>query len=238
MNPRQRSWLIAPAFRRKQVDDAAACGADVVVLDLVEFVPEHRKTSAREALADAVRAARAGGAAVFVQTDPQSCVADAAAAMSAGATGIVLSRTETAGEVQALARRLDELESVRGIAPGTIGIVTALETARGNHAAYEIATASPRVAAVTLGRADLVMDLRPEPSGEIHMMEYLMQRWIIIAGAAGVMPLGAWWRAPARGLLATPENTAAAARRGRAIGFKGALCLRPNQVSALNEAYR
>ncbi len=132
---------------------------------------------------------------------------------------------------------MSRLESERGIAPDTLRIVPALETARGNHAAYEISQASPRVAALTLGRADLIMDLRAEPSGEIHLMEYLMQRLIIVAGAAGVTPLGAWWRAPDRGLFATAENTFKAAHRGRAIGFKGALCLVDHQVEPLNRAY-
>ena len=52
-------------------------------------------------------------------------------------------------------------------------IVVALETAKGNHAAFDILRASDRVSAATLGRADLVMDLRPEPTGEIHLMPYL-----------------------------------------------------------------
>ena len=69
------------------------------------------------------------------------------------------------------------------------------------------------------------------------MMPYLMQRLVMLAGATGVTPLGAWWRAPDRGLLATPENTLKAAQRGRAMGFKGALCLRADQVAALNAAY-
>ena len=64
-----------------------------------------------------------------------------------------------------------------------------------------------------------------------------MQRLIIIAGAIGVMPLGAWWRAPDRGLLATVENTGAAAQRGHAIGFKGAMCIAGHQVAPLNRAY-
>jgi citrate lyase subunit beta/citryl-CoA lyase len=81
------------------------------------------------------------------------------------------------------------------------------------------------------------MDLRPEPSGEIHLLPYLMQRLITVAGAAGVMPIGAWWRAPDRGLLATPDNTYQAARRGRAIGFQGSLCVLDNQVAALNRGF-
>ena len=64
-----------------------------------------------------------------------------------------------------------------------------------------------------------------------------MQRLITVANAAGVVPLGAWWRAPARGLLANPDDTYAAAVRGRRIGFKGALCLRPNQVEPLNRGF-
>jgi citrate lyase subunit beta / citryl-CoA lyase len=68
-------------------------------------------------------------------------------------------------------------------------------------------------------------------------MPYLMQRLITVAAATGVTPLGAWWRAPDRGLLATPENTYQAALRGRAIGFKGALCLLDNQVDALNRGF-
>ena len=145
-----------------------------------------------------------------------------------------MSRAESAEQVEEAAALLSELENERGIPPNTLKIMAALETARGNHVAYDIARASPRVWGVTLGRADLIMDLRPEPSDEIHLMPYLMQRLIIIAGALGVTPIGAWWRAPDRGLLATPENTFDAATRGRAIGFKGAMCLRANQVEPLN----
>jgi citrate lyase beta subunit len=64
-----------------------------------------------------------------------------------------------------------------------------------------------------------------------------MQRLIMAANAAAVVPLGAWWRAPARGLLADPDDTYAAAVRGRRIGFKGALCLRANQVDPLNRGF-
>ena len=150
---------------------------------------------------------------------------------------VVVTRAESAEEIVDAGVLLSALETARGITPGTLEIIAAVETARGNHAAHEISCASRRVSGVTLGRADLIMDLRPEPSSEIHLMPYLMQRLIIIAGAAGVAPLGAWWRAPARGLLATPDNTYHAAHRGRVIGFKGAMCLTANQVEPLNRAF-
>lgn len=234
---KRRSWLIAPASKPELVERAARAGADVVVVDLAEFVVEADRESARENFAAALKSAASGGAEVFAQVDPTALHADLHACVLPGLAGIVVTRAESAGEIAEADAMLAKLEATRGIAEGSIKIVPALETARGNHAAYEIATASKRVIGLTLGRADLIMDLRPEPSGEIHLLPYLMQRLIVVAVAAGVMPLGAWWRGPDRGLYATADNTLAAAQRGRAIGFKGAFCIVDPQVAALNRAF-
>jgi citrate lyase subunit beta / citryl-CoA lyase len=233
----RRSWLLVPASKPDHIAQASRSGADVIVLDFVELVAEAHKAAARDRARTAIVAARGGGAEVFAQTAPQSLDADLRACVWPGLSGVVVSRAESAGHIVEAAAQLSRLEEARGIPPGAVKIIGALETARGNHAAYDIASASPRVNGLTLGRADLVMDLRPEPSGDIHLMQYLMQRLIIVAGATGITPIGAWWRAPDRGLLATPENTHKAAQRGRAIGFKGTMCLRPDQVEPLNQAY-
>jgi citrate lyase subunit beta / citryl-CoA lyase len=234
---RRRSWIVVPASRPTLIADAAAAAPDVVVLDLVEFVVDRDKDAARNTFRDAMAIAGARGAEVFLQTAPATFEVDLAAAVWPGLNGVVVSRVESVSEVDAFVRELDRLELERAMPLGEVELVAGVETARGNHAAYDIACASRRISAVTLGRADLVMDLRPEPSGEIHLLPYLMQRLVIIARAARVTPFGAWWRAPDRGLLATAENTYEAACRGRAIGFKGAMCIRPAQVEPLNRAF-
>ena len=236
MNKR-RSWLIAPASKPELVGRAARAGADVVVVDLAEFVVEADRDAARAGFPAAMQAAGAHGAEVFAQVDPTALYDDLRACVRPGLGGIVVTRAESAGEIAEADAMLAGLETARGVAPGSVKIVAALETARGNHAAYEIAMASPRVIALTLGRADLIMDLRPESSSEIHLMPYLMQRLIVVAVAAGLSPRGAWWRGPDRGLYASAGNTLAAAQRGRAIGFKGAFCITDAQVEPLNRAY-
>ena len=233
----RRSWLLVPTSKPELIDQAARSGADVIVLDLVELVAEQNKHAARENFQTAIHTVKAGGAEVFAQIDPEFLYLDLNACVWPGLGGVVVSRAESSRQIEDVAALLSRLENVRGLPPDALKIIAALETARGNHAAYEIGRASPRVSGLTLGRADLIMDLRPEPSGEIHLMPYLMQRLILIAGAAGVTPIGAWWRAPDRGLLATPDNTYQAALRGRAIGFKGAMCLRANQVEPLNRVF-
>ena len=233
----RRSWLLVPMSRPERVSSAHQAGADVVILDLVEFVAEPDKPAAREVVAENLNAVKAGGAEVFVQVDPELMLADLRAAVWPGLNGIVVSRAESAEQIAQIDVTISALESERGLLPGSVEMVAALDTAPGNHRGYEIATASPRIWGLTLGRADLIMDLRPEPSGEIHLMQYLMQRLVTIAVAAGKTPLGASWRHPDRGLLATPDNTLAAARRGRAIGFKGSFCVLDSQVGPLNEGF-
>jgi citrate lyase subunit beta/citryl-CoA lyase len=234
---KRRSWLLVPVSKPDLVASAAKSGADVIVLDLAELVVEADRESARAAFAAALKSAGAGGAEIFAQVDPTALHDDLAACVHPGLAGIVVTRAESIGEIAEADTLLARIEGERGMPAGAVQIVPALETARGNHAAYEICRASPRVTAVTLGRADLIMDLRAEPSAEIHLMPYLMQRLIIVAGAVGITPIGAWWRTPDRGLYATAENTYAAGHRGRAIGFKGSLCLADRQVEPLNRAY-
>jgi citrate lyase subunit beta / citryl-CoA lyase len=233
----RRSWLMVPCDDAAQVEQAVASAADVIVLDVMEFVPEGMKPAARQRLPETIREVAQGSAEVFVQVDKELLYADLSAAVWPGLSGILLPRVEMPQEVAEADNLLLQLEDKRGLRPGTLQIIAVLDTAKGNYAAMDIIRASRRLWGVTLGRADLVMDLRPEPSGELHLMPYLMQRLITIATAAGVVPLGAWWRAPARGLLADADDTYSAAVRGRRIGFKGALCLRPNQVEPLNRGY-
>jgi citrate lyase subunit beta/citryl-CoA lyase len=233
----RRSWLLVPVDDVVQVERAAAADPDVIVLDLMEFVAEPAKPTARAAMQEAIGIAGRSGAEVFAQVDKDVLYADLMATVWPGLSGILLPRLESAQELAEAASLLLELEDKRGFRPGTLQIIGVVDTAKGNYGAMDLAGVTPRLWGLTLGRADLVMDLRPEPSGEIHLMPYLMQRLITIATAAGLVPLGAWWRAPARGLLAPPEETYHAAMRGRQIGFKGALCLQPNQVEPLHRGF-
>ena len=233
----RRSWLLVPLSDEKLVESAWSHGADVIALDLMELVAEEDKPQARERAREAIEAVALGGAQVFTQVDKELLYADLTACVWPGLSGIIISRLESVQEVAEADDLLSQLEEERGLLPRTLQIVASVETARGNHEAMNIARSSPRLWGMTLGRADLVMDLRPEPSGEIHLMTYLMQRVITVANASGLVPLGSWWRAPARGLLASPDATYEAALRGRHIGFKGSLCIRPDQVEPLNKGF-
>ena len=250
----QRSWLIAPANDDARLAAAADSGADVVVLDLQDTVHETNKHEARARVKDAISEMRARGSEVYVRCDPELLYADFAASVWRGLHGVVLPGLTTAEQVREADWLLGEFEAARGVVrpppldeireaddprgpEQALEIHLCLDTGRANWDAEDLITASARMRSVSLGRADLTMDLREEPSGDLHLLPYLNQRLIIVANACGVRPIGAWWRATSRGLAATPEETLRAAVDGRRAGFRGALCIRADQARALNEGF-
>ena len=250
----QRSWLVAPANDDARLAAAADSGADVVVLDLQDTVHETKKHEARARVKDAISEMRARGSEVYVRCDPELLYADFAASVWRGLHGVVLPGLTTAEQVREADRLLGEFEAARGVVrpppldeireaddprgpEQALEIHLCLDTGRANWDAEDLINASARMRSVSLGRADLTMDLREEPSGDLHLLPYLNQRLIIVANACGVRPIGAWWRATSRGLAASPEEPLRAAVDGRRAGFRGALCIRADQARALNAGF-
>ena len=234
---KRRSWLLVPPSE-DAVEEALGHGPDVLVVDLVELIPPEARADAVERLPGIVEQAVASGSVeVFLQVNVNWMAEELEAGIRPGVSGVVMPRLEWMAHVRQADAVLSRLEEQRGISVGSLQVVASLDTALGNHRAMDLIQASTRVWGVSLGRADLAMDLRPSPDGEFHLLSYLIQRLIIVAGAAGVTPLGAWWRAPARGLMAPPTDTYEAAVRGKTLGFRGSFCIAGEQAQALNRGF-
>jgi citrate lyase subunit beta/citryl-CoA lyase len=250
----RRSWLMVPAHRIDMLEQLDTSGADVIVLDLEDLVHDQRKPAARANVRAGIERARRGGAEVFVRCDLELLYADLDASVWRGLQGIVLPKVTSVAQIREAEETLAHFEAERGVmqagllheidefdeprsVDNSLEIHLALENAEGNQAAVELIESSARIRSVSLGRADLVMDLRGEPNGQLHLMPFLMQRLVIIAGVTGVTPIGAWWQATSRGMRDTPENSERAARLGWLAGFKGGLCVDPEQAPALNAGF-
>ena len=250
----RRSWLIVPARDQDKLAQAARSGADVVALDLEDTVHDSKKHEARDNIRGAIADMSAAGSEVFVRCDPELIYADLAASVWRGLSGVILPGLSEARQVIEADAILSRFESERGVVkPPPVGNVReaddprgpeqaleihlSLDTGPANWRAQELINASERVSSISLGRADLKMDLRQEPSGDLHLLPYLMQRLITIANALNVEPVGAWWRATSRGLSANCDDTLQAAISGKKAGFRGALCMKAQQVRPLNVGF-
>lgn len=225
-----RSLLYVPGNTPRFLEKAATRGADAIVVDLEDAVPETSKTAARDALHETVPLVGAGGAETFVRVNmTDRLLADAEAACRAGAGGLFLPKVSDAARLDRLVAHLAPIEAETGRAP--IRFVPLIEDAEGLFEARAIAR-GPRVLALICGGEDLATALGAEPSPEVLRLPKLMVHYA--AKAAGVLSFGLF-RSTVDFSDATGIREAAA--EARRFGFDGATCIHPSVVPLLNDAF-
>jgi citrate lyase subunit beta / citryl-CoA lyase len=213
-------WLFCPADRPERFAKAAAA-ADVVILDLEDGVAEADKPAARKALREnpldpkrtVVRINAAG-------TDEHACDLDALA--DTAYTTVMLSKTESAAQVAALAPR---------------DVVALVETPLGALFATEIAAAEGTVA-LMWGAEDLVATLggsssRHADGGYRDVARHVRSTTLLAASAFGRIALDAVHLD-----IRDIEGLRGEADDAVAVGFDGTVCIHPTQIPVVREAYR
>ena len=218
-----RSLLYVPAHAERFLARAGERGADAVILDLEDSVPDAEKDAARDGLAHWVPKV---GPKVFVRINAGARqLDDALAAAAAGAHGLVVPKVQDPRALEALSG------SLRGAGHFSLPFIALLEDAAAVLDARAIARL-PQVAALALGSEDLATAMGAEASPDVLRFPKLMVHYA--AKAEGKLSLG---------LLQSIADYAdldalkAAAAEARAHGFDGATCVHPSGVLVLNAAF-
>src|SRR5262245_14643170 len=232
--PNWRSLLFVPIIREKFIATAHTRGADAIILDLEDSVPEESKARGRVLIATAAKDVGRSGAQVLVRMKLpwHHALRDIEAAVSPQVAALMCPKVESPEHLNVIAEMLDVLEGRRGLPAGHTKLVGVIETAAAYFRAREIALATPRLVALSLGAEDFAWSVGMEPLGET--LEMPKQTVIIAARAAGILPLGFM------GTVADFKDLDAfrgVVRRSRSFGFAGATCIHPSQLPILNEEY-
>jgi citrate lyase subunit beta/citryl-CoA lyase len=218
-----RSVLFAGATRPDLVAKLGRSGPDAVVIDLEDAVPPEAKRNARAALPGLV--ATVGGPRVFVRVNaPEASWFEddlAAVAALSGLAGVVVPKTEGSAD-------LERARAALGEGPE---LVAGIESARGV-ANVESILEQAAPAAAYFGAEDYIADLggRRTPVGEEVL--YARSRVVLAARLAGSTALDQ---------VVVDFRDEDAFRRdaeaGRAIGYRGKLCIHPSQVPIANAVF-
>ena len=232
--PGWRSLLFVPVIREKFVASAHTRGADGIILDLEDSVPEAEKDRARALVPAAAKEVGKSGADVLVRINRpwHQAFRDIEASVGPGVAALMCPKVESAEHLQVIAELLDAAEAKGGLRAGHTKLVALLETADAYFRVREIAKATPRLVALSLGAEDFALSVGMEPIGET--LEMPKQTVIIAARAAGILPLGFMGTVAD---FADLEAFRAVVRRSRKFGFAGATCIHPSQLAILNEEY-
>jgi citrate lyase subunit beta/citryl-CoA lyase len=232
--PAWRSLLFVPVTAEKFVRTGADRGADGIILDLEDAVAPSEKERARTLIADALPQVSRTGCDVLVRVNRpwRLLVRDLEAAVIPGVAALMLTKVDSPEHVHACAEIVEELESERGLIPGSVQFVVLVETAAGFFRIEAIAKSHPRVVALSLGTEDFTADVGMLPDPEALL--YPKQHMLFAARAAGILPMGFI------GSIADfrdQDAFRAIVRRSKRFGFVGASAIHPLQVPVLNEEF-
>jgi citrate lyase subunit beta/citryl-CoA lyase len=212
--------LYVPADRPDRVAKAFASAADVVLVDLEDAVVPARKDEARanvaRLLADVTRPVQVR---VNHESTPWHVEDIAALAGLPLAVGARIPKIESPEQVRALAAAL----------PGR-ALHPLIESALGVERALQIAMASPQVASIALGEADLRSDLGVADEAGLV---WARSRIVVAARAARLPP-------PAMSVYPNVQDLAglaASCRTGRALGFRGRTAIHPTQLDTIRAVF-
>ncbi|MER9345339.1 CoA ester lyase [Mesorhizobium sp. M0601] len=232
--PRWRSLLFVPTHIPRFVETAHERGADGVILDLEDSVPQDQKGEARRQLPECVAKVGRKGASVLVRVNHglRALAADLDAAVIAGVDALVLPKTDSAEWVLGIANAVSELERERNLAPGRIRFLAQIETPGALQRLAAIASAHPRMIAMALGPEDFSAAVGGTPEFDLLLTPNLSV--LFAARAAGLLPLGF---IGSIGDFSDTHKLREAAVHARRLGFAGALAIHPTQVAIFNEAF-
>ena len=232
--PVWRSLLYVPANVERFVARAHERGADGIILDLEDSVPQAEKAAARAGVQAAAERVGQAGADVLVRVNQplRLAVRDIEASVSLAVAALALPKLAGPDHVRLLDELVSELEAERGMAVGATAFLAMIETPEAFFQIGEIAKASPRIAAITIGAEDLASSLGMEPDAETLL--YPKTQSVYAAKAAGVMALGIFGTVADYQDLDAVREVALKARR---FGLEGAACIHPSVVPVLNEAF-
>ncbi len=249
-----RCQLFGPGSRPAIFEKMAASEADVINLDLEDSVAPDDKPEARKNVIQAIGDVDWGKKTLSVRINGLDSpywyrdVVDLLEQASDRLDQIMIPKVGNAGDIYAVDALVTSIEMAMG-RPKPIAFEVIIESAAGIAHVEEIAAASPRLQAMSLGAADFAASMGMQTTGIGGTQEnYYMHRegqkywsdpwhWAQAAIVAacrthGVLPVDGPF-----GDFSDDEGFRAQARRSATLGMVGKWAIHPKQVALANEVF-
>jgi len=237
----RRTLLMTPGHDRSLAEKALRASPDVLWLDLEDGVPDAFKRAARDVVVEAFRTLDFGETERLIRINPLSSplgLDDLRQVATADPDGIVLTKVISPAEVQLADSMLAEC----GAHADHIRLWCMIETPSSMLRLEEVATASPRVAALLYGGGGLLRELQPTPRKAVDLpgldglrFEHLYgrSRLVLYARSLGLVAIDSSF---------SDVHDAAGTYRDALytfqLGFDGKMVLSPRQIEPVHRAFQ
>lgn len=234
-----RSVLFVPGNKEDWIRKAPKYGADALILDLEDSVPPQEKDAARQVVAKMIDELGGAGQTLFARVNPlESGITgyDLEAIAGPNLYGITLPKVQSAADVVEVDVLLRFFERKAGMDIGSIFIDPGLETAQGIRSAYEIATASDRIAHMggSGGKGgDTARSIGYQWTPQGIETLFIRSKVLVDSRAAGVQfPISGGWFD-----IRDIDGLRAYAVELKRLGYNGMILIHPYHVPIVNEVF-
>jgi citrate lyase subunit beta/citryl-CoA lyase len=228
----RRSRLYLPGNTPKLALNAGLHKGDGIILDLEDSVAPERKDEARILVRNTLRAVDFYGAERMVRINQgERGLADLEMLIPHHVNMVLLPKCENAEQVQLAGKRIRELRARHDIRHN-VWIMPIIESALGVMQAFEIAGASPGVAALAVGLEDYTADIGVQRTAGGRESFYARSTVVNAAKARGIQAIDSVF-SDVSDMEALRENVLAS----KALGFDGMGCIHPRQIKVIHEAF-
>jgi citrate lyase subunit beta/citryl-CoA lyase len=242
----RRSRLYLPGNEPKFFVNAGLHSPDGIILDLEDSVAPSEKDAAQLLVRNALRSVdfscpgeakrRRNGAERMVRINqlPQG-LDDLKFIVPHNVQVILIPKCESAEQVKEVekeVKRLTTTSPLRGELKGGTYFMPIIESALGVIKAYEIASASKNICALTIGLEDYTADIGTQRTNEGKESFLARQMVVNAAKAAGIQAIDSVFSD-----ISDMEALRRSVIEAKSLGFEGKGCIHPRQIKVIHEAF-
>ena len=236
----RRTELTCPAHSLKMMTRATETDADEVIFDLEDSCAMSQKIEARKTIVEAFKTLDfRGKVRAFRPNNPRTKffyrdVIEVVEGAGEHIDSMVVPKVNSRDDVVLADRLLTQIEQNLGMAIGRIKLECLIESGEGVIKAYEIATASPRMASLIFGIADYAGDTgaRELTTEQFSVYHYPKAKIVAAARAAGIDAID-----NVTLKFRDAEQCKVDAQKAAQLGFDGKWAIHPDQVKIINEVF-
>jgi len=228
----RRSRLYLPGNTPKLMLNAGIHQPDAVILDLEDSVAPEKKAEARLVVRNALRGINFYNAERMVRINQLPLgLEDLDYIVPHQVNLILLPKCESADQVEQVDRRITEILKDHEL-DYPVFIMPIIESALGVIKAFEIASASERVAALAIGLEDYTADLGAARTREGRESFYARNQLVNAAKAAGIQAIDSVFSD-----VSDMDALSEVVRESKSLGFTGMGCIHPRQIRVIHETF-
>ena len=228
----RRSRLYLPGNEPKFFPNAGLHNPDAIILDLEDSVAPSEKGSARILVRNALRSVDFYGVERMVRINQLPAgLEDLHYVIPHNVHVVLIPKCESGETIKQVEEEINVIKTEKNIS-NKIYLMPIIESALGVVKAYEIATASDNVCALTIGLEDYTADIGVERTNEGRESLFARSTIINVAKAAGVQAIDSVFSD-----VDDMEGLSASVIEAKSLGFEGKGCIHPRQIKIVHEAF-